>query len=322
MTRTIGVLTSGGDAPGMNACIRAVVRTALGHGMDVMGVRRGFLGLMAGDLLPLDRGSVANVIQRGGTILGTSRAPAFETEEGRAEARRALAEARVGALVLIGGDGTFRGAHALMEEGGPPCMGVPGTIDNDVWGTDWTIGFDTALNTALEAIDRIRDTAASHERLHFVEVMGRHCGEIAVACGLAGGAEAVAIPEEATDVPELCERIEKDIRRGKRAAIVVVAEGDETGGARALADEVARRIGLDARVTILGHIQRGGSPTAADRILGSRLGAAAVDALVAGRSGLMMGEVSREITLTPLEETWRERPPPDPELRRLIVRLA
>jgi 6-phosphofructokinase 1 len=320
--RRIGVFTSGGDAPGMNACIRAVVRAGQEHGMTVLGIRRGYVGMLAGEIEPLERRSVVNVIHHGGTILGTSRSEEFRTKEGRARARGVLAEHGIEGLVAIGGDGTFRGAHALMEEGGPPCVGVPGTIDNDVRGTDRSLGFDTAVNTALEAIDRIRDTAASHELLHFVEVMGRHCGWLALAAGVAGGAEAVLVPETPTDVAAIAARIEGELDRGKRFFIVVVAEGDETGGARAVANEVERLAGRDSRVTTLGYIQRGGAPTAADRILGGRLGAAAVDALVEGHIGRMVGEVEGKIVLTPLEETWDGPHELSADLLALSSRLA
>lgn len=320
--RRIGVFTSGGDAPGMNASVRAVVRTVLAEGLEVAGIHRGYEGMIEGSVAALDRRSVANIIQRGGTILGTSRSAEFRTVEGRARARKVLEDQAIDALVAIGGEGTFKGAQALMDEGGPPCVGVPGTIDNDLGGTDRTLGFDTAVNTALEAVDRIRDTAHSHELLHFIEVMGRHSGELALAAAVAGGAEAVLVPEAPTDMAELCRRIEQDMGQGKRAVIVIVAEGHEAGGAQAAAAEVGRRLGLEYRVTVLGHIQRGGIPTAADRILGSRLGAAAVDALLGGSSGVMAGEVGGHVVLTPFPETWRGDRPLDPMLLKLIHRLA
>jgi 6-phosphofructokinase 1 len=320
--RRIGVLTSGGDAPGMNACIRAVVRTVLAEGLEVAGIHRGYQGLIEGVAEPLDRRSVANIIQRGGTILGTSRSAEFRTPEGRARAREVLEREAIDGVVLIGGEGTFQGGQALMDEGGPPCIGVPGTIDNDVGGTDTSLGFDTAVNTALEGVDRIRDTAASHELLHFIEVMGRHCGALALAAAVAGGAEAVLVPETPSDIEGLCRRIADDMSRGKRAVIVIVAEGEETGGAQAAADAVGERLGLDHRVTVLGHLQRGGSPTAADRILGSRLGAAAVDSLLGGAKGVMVGEVRGEVVLTPFPEPWTGERPLDPMLLELIQRLA
>ncbi|MEO8697136.1 MAG: ATP-dependent 6-phosphofructokinase [Acidimicrobiales bacterium] len=296
--RRVGVLTSGGDAPGMNACIRAVVRACLARDLEVIGIRRGFEGLLLGELEVLDRARIANIVQRGGTILGTARSGRFRTVEGRIDAVRVLRAYRIDGLVLIGGDGTFRGGAALQAAGGPPTVGVPGTIDNDVVGTDRSLGFDTAVNAALWAIDRIRDTATSHEVLHFVEVMGRHCGAIALASGLAGGAEAVLIPETPTDEERLAAKIGKAIARGKRSTIVVVAEGARPGGARVVAENVGTRMGLEYRVTVLGHLQRGGAPTAADRILAAILGVEAVDALVGGASGISVGEVSGQLVRT------------------------
>ena len=317
----IGVFTSGGDAPGMNACVRAAVRVGVERGVEVMGIRRGYAGLLDDEIEPLDRRAVADIVQRGGTVLGTSRSERFRTEEGRAEAREILARHGIEGLVAIGGDGTFKGAHALRGEGGPPVIGVPGTIDNDVAGTDRTLGFDTAVNTAVEAIDRIRDTAASHELVHVIEVMGRHNGRLALASGLAGGAEAVLVPEVAVDLGILASRIDHGFDRGKRFVILVVSEGFE-GGGRLVVDELERRLDRDARVTILGHIQRGGSPTAADRILGSRLGAAAADALLDGRADVMIGEVGGELTSTPLETTWTGSVALDERLVSLAARLA
>lgn len=312
----IGVLTSGGDAPGMNACIRVVVRRAIERGSEVVGIERGYAGLPEGSLRPLDRRSVVNVIHRGGTILGTARSDRFRHAEGRAEAGETLRAAGVDAVVLIGGDGTFRGAELWESEGGPPTIGVPGTIDNDVGGTDRSIGADTAVNTAVEAIDRIRDTAASHELLHFVEVMGRHCGWLALAAGVAGGAEAALIPESPAQVSELVEGIGASLQAGKRSVIVVVSEGVE-GGVREVAERVGRGLRQDYRVTVLGHIQRGGTPTAEDRILGSVLGAAAADALLDGARGHMVGRVRGETVRTKYAETGRP-PALDPVLLALL----
>lgn len=288
--RRLGVLTSGGDAPGMNACIRAVVRAALGRSMEVVGVRRGFEGIFERQFEPLDRASIVNIVQRGGTILGTSRSPRMRTAAGLAEAVATLAGQGIDGMVLIGGDGTFRGGAALEAAGGPPTVGVPGTIDNDVAGTDRSLGFDTAVNTAVDAIDRIRDTATSHELLHFVEVMGRHCGAIALASGVAGGAEAVLVPELPLTDDELADRIAAAIARGKRSVIVVVSEGARPGGAADAAGHIGARLGLDHRLTVLGHVQRGGSPSAADRILGAELGVDAVSALAEGARGVFVGE--------------------------------
>ena len=320
--KKIAVLTSGGDAPGMNACIRAVVRTALYKNLRVIGIRRGYTGLLSGDFMKMTTGSVANIIQRGGTILGTSRCEEFRTSEGRARAFEMIQKEGIEGLIVIGGDGTFRGAYELSRQGDVPIVGVPGTIDNDVYGTDETIGFDTAINTALEAIDKIRDTAASHERVFFVEVMGRSSGFIAAQVGLGGGAEFVVVPETRTDLNELCERLLKSIRRGKKACIVIVAEGKESGGAFQIAQQVNACIGTEYRVCVLGHIQRGGSPTARDRVLASKLGSAAVNALLAGHRNVMVGEVKGEIVLTPLEETWTKVKPVDRSLLELVDILA
>lgn len=320
--RRIGVLTSGGDAPGMNACIRAVVRAGLAAGLEVIGIRRGYLGLLAGELEPLERRDVVNVIQLGGTILGTGRAPRFEHRGGRDEARRVLAAAGIDGVVLIGGDGTLRGGQALVDEGGPACVGVPGTIDNDLLGTERSLGFATAVDTALGAIDRIRDTATSHEILHVVEVMGRHSGWIALASGVAGGAEAIVVPETPTDLDAMIDRIRDEIDHGKRAVIVVVAEGDPSGGAAAIADHLADALDLESRATILGHVQRGGSPIAADRILGTSLGAAAVDALLDGSTGVMVGEVGGGVAQTPFPEAAEGPAPLDPRLLGLLDRFA
>jgi 6-phosphofructokinase 1 len=300
--RRIGLLTSGGDAPGMNAAIRAVVRHALGRSLEVIGIRRGYAGLLAGEVQPLTRAGVANIIQRGGTVLGTSRSPEFT--------RPMLASAGVEGLVVIGGEGTLHGATLLAEEHRVAVVGVPGTIDNDVYGTDFTIGFDTAVNTALDSIDRIRDTAASHERLFLVEVMGRTCGDIALGVGVAGGAEDVLIPEMATDMLALAAGIRQSWERGKRSSIIIVAESGEQGHSIRIAEEIGRLTGLEPRVCVLGHIQRGGTPTARDRLLASRLGTAAVDVLVEGGSA-MVGETCGTIVRVPLRDSWeRKRPAP------------
>lgn len=320
--RRVGVLTSGGDAPGMNAGIRAVVRAALAGEWEVVGVRNGYSGLVGGELRDLGSRDVSNIIQRGGTILGTSRCEVFRTPEGRARAARNLTAHGVEGLVVIGGDGSFHGAHALHEEFAVPVIGMPGTIDNDLFGTDFTIGYDTAVNTALEAIDKIRDTAASHSRLFFVEVMGRQAGFIAIETAIGGGAEEVLVPEESAGVEEICQRIRAGLARGKASSLVVVAEGDELGGAEAIARQVEARLGMEAKVTILGHIQRGGSPTARDRVLASRLGAAAIQALGDGLTDVMAGEVGGRILFTPLVETWTRKKSIDTELLSLVRVLA
>ena len=304
--KKIGILTSGGDAPGMNACIRAVVRTALDNNVEISGIRRGYAGLIESDMLALERKSIANIIHRGGTILETSRCPEFTTIEGRAKAIKILEQSGIEGLILLGGDGTFRGGTLLANECNVGIIGVPTTIDNDVYGTDYTIGFDTAVNTALEAIDRIRDTAVSHERLFFVEVMGHHTGFIALESGIAGGAEETILPETA-GIDELWTRLEESFERGKKSAIVVVAEGDRPGHTFAIAQQAKDKLNIESRVCILGHVQRGGSPTARDRVLASNLGSAAVRALLQGKSGYMVGEVKNEIVYTALADIWGKK---------------
>ena len=320
--KRIGILTSGGDAPGMNACIRAAVRAALTNDLEIIGIRRGFAGLIRGEIEPMNRRTVANIIHQGGTILGTARSAEFMTSEGRAMAIKAIEQAGIEGLILIGGDGTFRGGALLAEECGVSVVGVPGTIDNDVYGTDYSIGFDTAINCALEAIDRIRDTALSHERLFFVEVMGRHTGFIALESGIAGGAEELLIPEVPMSVDELCLSLKESFKRAKRSAIVVVAEANKPGESFRIAQEVKDKAGLDSRVCILGHVQRGGSPTARDRVLGSKLGAAAVRALVEGKEGYMVGEIKGEITYTPLKDTWEKKKQLNADLEELAELLS
>jgi 6-phosphofructokinase 1 len=305
--KRIGVFTSGGDAPGMNAAIRAVVRSGTAHGLEIVGIRRGYQGMIDGDFTVLGPRDVANTLQRGGTVLLTARSKEFLSEEGRAKAARNLKDARIDGVVCIGGDGSYRGALRLAEEHRVPIVGAPGTIDNDLYGTDYTIGFDTAVNTALEAIDRIRDTAASHERVFFIEVMGRHAGFIALEVGIAGGAEVIVLPEDPTTASACAQVIADSASKGKRSSIVVVAEGGYEGGAEALARDVKLCSGIEGRVTVLGHIQRGGSPTAIDRVLASRLGAACVEALLSGASGVGIGLVNDEIRLTPFKEAVEKR---------------
>jgi len=305
--KKIGILTSGGDAPGMNACIRAAVRAALANNLEIFGIRWGYAGLIQGDIIPLNRRTVANIIHQGGTILGTARSEEFRTKEGRAKAVKMLQDKGIEGLILIGGDGTFRGGTLLSQECGVSVVGIPGTIDNDCYGTDYTIGFDTAINTALEAIDRIRDTATAHDRLFFVEVMGRHTGFIALESGIAGGVEEFLIPEVPMSIDELSQHLEENYKKGKRSAIVIVAETEQPGESFHIAQEVKNKTGFDSRVCILGHIQRGGAPTARDRVLASKLGAAAVQALIDGRSGYTVGEINREISYTPLKDTWEKK---------------
>ena len=304
--RHIGILTSGGDAPGMNACIRAVVRTATARGIEVLGFKRGYAGLLAGDSVRLGPRSVSNVIQHGGTFLGTSRCEEMKTVEGRKIALDMLEKEKVDALVTLGGDGTFRGATALAQEGHIRIIGCPCTIDNDVYGTDYTIGFDTAVNTALESIDKIRDTAMSLERLFFIEVMGRTRGFIALEVGIAGGADHVLVPEIKADLDKLSRELHQHVHGQNRSAIVIVAEGERPGGAVEIGRQVGTRLGLEYRVCVLGHVQHGGAPTARDRLLASKLGAAAVNALVECKVGFMVGQVNGRVTYTPLRDTWEK----------------
>jgi len=320
--KRIAVFTSGGDAPGMNAAIRAVVRSAWANGLEVIGIRRGYQGMIEGDFVPLGPRDVANTLQRGGTILLTARSKEFMLPEGRAKAAENLKKAGVDGVIAIGGNGTYAGAAKLMVEHQIPVVGAPGTIDNDLYGTDYTIGFDTAVNTALEAIDRIRDTAASHSRVFFIEVMGRHAGFIALEVGIAGGAEVIVIPEIPTDAWACAQIINKSAEKGKRSSIVVVAEGGYDGGAEQLARDVQQYSGFEGRVTVLGHIQRGGSPTAKDRVLASRLGAACVEALLGGASGVAIGEVKGEIRFTSFAEAIEKRKEVDRETHQLAAVLS
>ena len=320
--KRIGVLTSGGDAPGMNACIRAIVRYGTSRELEVVGIRQGYRGILAETFVKLGRRSVANIIHRGGTILGTARCEEMKTKEGISKANEILQRKGIEGLITIGGDGTFRGAAALAEAGDVNVIGIPGTIDNDVYGTDDAIGFDTAINTALDAIDKIRDTAGSLQRPFFIEVMGRCRGFIALEVGIAGGAEDILIPEVETKIEQLCLDIRRSFKRGKKASIVIVAEGDEAGGAFSIAQQVWERLRLEYRICVLGHVQRGGSPTARDRVLASKLGAAAVDALLDGKAGYMVGELKGEIAFTPLRETWDKRKELDSNLLRLVKVLA
>ena len=284
--RKIAVLTSGGDAPGMNAAIRAVVRSAIDNGIEVMGVQRGYAGLINGELAPMNRNSVSDIVHRGGTILKTARCPEFKTEEGRQKAANVLKVFGVDGLVVIGGDGSFTGAR-LLSKLGVATVGIPGTIDNDLSYTEYTIGFDTALNTVLDAINKLRDTSSSHERVSIVEVMGRHCGDLALYAGIAGGAEDVIVPEIDFDKDQLCKTILEGKLKGKTHSLILLAEG--VGGASKLAKYVEEMTGIETRATILGHIQRGGSPSGFDRILASKMGVKAVEVLMEGRSARVIG---------------------------------
>lgn len=320
--KRIGILTSGGDCPGMNACIRAVVRKAVYEGIEVAGVRRGFAGLMEGDASPLNAHSVSGIIHQGGTILRTARAEDFLTEEGQGRASDSVKKLAIEGVIVIGGDGSFRGAYDLNKKWQIPTVGIPATIDNDIAGSDLTIGFVTALNTALAAIDKLRDTATSHDRLFIVEVMGRTSGYIALWAGLAGGVEEILIPETRTDLDEVCRKLEEGRARGKTSSIIVVAEGDEAGGAFEIGEKIRERIGYEIRVAVLGHLQRGGSPSALDRILATRLGAKAVDVLRRGEEGKMVGLISNEIEVFPLEHAWQEKKEIDLRLYQLSQIMA
>jgi len=320
--KTIAVLTSGGDAPGMNACIRAVVRCGVSCKLGVIGIRRGYYGILEEDFVKLGNRSVANIIHRGGTIMETARCEEMKTKEGIRKAIEILERNGIEGLITIGGDGTLRGATKLAKAGNVKIISVPSTIDNDVYGTDYTIGFDTAINTALDAIDKIRDTAGSLPRPFFIEVMGRNRGFIALDVGIAGGAEDILIPEVETRIEQLSLDIKRSFERGKKSSIVIIAEGDEAGGAFSIAQQVWERLKLEYRICVLGHVQRGGSPTARDRVLASKLGAAAVEALVKGISGYMVGELKGEIAFTPLKDTWGKRKKLDSNLLRLIKVLG
>ena len=302
----IAVLTSGGDAPGMNAAIRAVVRTAIFKNIKVSAVYQGYEGLIEDSIEEFDARSVANIIQRGGTILRTARCQEFYTPEGRKKAYETLERRGIDGLVVIGGDGSFKGAATLYEEYKIPVIGIPATIDNDIYGTDVSIGFNTAINIALEAIDRLRDTAASHDRLFLAEVMGRNAGHIALYVGVAVGAEAILVPEVESDLDKVVQNIILAKDKGKNSSIIVVAEGAFKGGAFAVEKELKERSGYEVRTSILGHIQRGGSPVTRDRVLGSRLGFAAVKGLLAGRSGVMVGADKRDVVFVPLREVFEK----------------
>lgn len=301
--RRIGVFTSGGDSPGMNAAIRAVVRTGIHYGLEVIGIMRGYEGLIDGDFIPMDAVAVSGIINRGGTILKTARSERFRTDEGMAKAFQNLQTNNISGLIAIGGDGTFRGANAFLKNHAIPTIGIPGTIDNDLFGTDFTIGYDTAINTAMEAIDKIRDTADAHNRLFFIEVMGRDAGFIAMRSGIAGGAEAILVPETKTDLQAVTDMLQRGWKRKKTSNIIVVAEGDEAGGAFKIAETVKKKLKqFDTRVSVIGHMQRGGSPSCMDRVLASRLGVAAVEAFLEGKQNVMAGVIHKDVVFTPFEK--------------------
>lgn len=320
--KKIAVLTSGGDAPGMNACIRAVVRGGMHYGIDVYGVVRGYDGLIASDFYKMSTRDVSNIIQKGGTILKSARSDEFRTKEGRAKAAENLRKEGIEALVTIGGNGTFTGAKLLFEEHGFPVIGAPGTIDNDLFGSDFTIGYDTAVNTALDAIDKIRDTADAHERVFFIEVMGRDTGYIAIRSAIGGGAEMALIPEKRVPLDEIIRKLKDGDEASKGSHIIIVAEGDEAGNSNEIARQVKQAVPkLDTKVTILGHTQRGGGPTAADRVLASRLGLGAVEGLMEGKTNVMVGIIDHHVVFTSLDDAINKRKPVNPELIRMIDTL-
>jgi 6-phosphofructokinase 1 len=316
--KKIGVLTSGGDAPGMNAAIRAVVRVGIHAGFEVYGIRRGYMGMIEGDIIPLTSQAVSGIIQNGGTILQTARCQEFMTPEGRKTAYDQLVKFGIQAVIVIGGDGSFTGASIISREYDIPIIGIPGTIDNDLFGTDYTIGYDTALNTVVEAVDKIRDTASSHGRIFFVEVMGKEAGFVALRSGIACGAEGILIPEEKGQLDRLRKYLAERARQ-KKSSIIMVAEGEEEGGAITIAGIIKREYPeLDIRTTILGHIQRGGSPTAFDRVSASRMGAAAIEALIDDQKSIMIGIVNSEIVHVPLNKTVKMHK----DVNRDLLKLA
>lgn len=321
--KCIGILTSGGDAPGMNAAIRAVTRSAIYNGLTVKGIYRGYKGLITGEIQEFKTQNVSNIIQQGGTILKTARCQEFKTPEGRKIAYETMQREGIDALVVIGGDGSLTGARLLAQEFDVPCIGLPGTIDNDLYGTDTTIGYDTALNTILDAVDKIRDTATSHERLFFVEVMGRDAGFLALNGAIAAGAEAAIIPEFNTEVDQLEEFIKNGFRKSKSSSIVLVAESEITGGAMHYAERVKNEYPqYDVRVTILGHLQRGGKPTAHDRIIASRMGVESIQALMEGQRNVMIGIENDQIVYVPFTKAIKNDKPIDRELVNVLHELS
>ena len=320
---SIGILTSGGDAPGMNAAIRAVTRAAICNGLKVFGIYRGYKGLVSDEIVEFKSQNVSNIIQMGGTMLKTARCKEFKTPEGRAQAYENMKKHGIDALVVIGGDGSLTGARILAQEFDIPCIGLPGTIDNDLYGTDTTIGYDTALNTILDAVDKIRDTATSHERLFFVEVMGRDAGFLALNGAIAAGAEAAIIPEFSTEVDQLEQFIEHGFKKSKSSSIVLVAESELTGGAMHYAERVKNEYPqYDVRVTILGHLQRGGRPTAHDRIIASRMGVASIQALLEGQRNVMIGIENDKIVYVPFAKAIKNDKPIDKELVNVLAELS
>lgn len=320
--KKIAVFTSGGDSPGMNACIRAVVRTAKFYNIEVMGIMHGYDGMINNDFIPLNVESVSNIVQRGGTILKTARSKEFLSLEGRNKAYKNLKDNNIDGVVAIGGDGTFKGALEFSETCDIPFIGCPGTIDNDLFGTDFTIGYDTAINTVVEAVDKIRDTAESHDRLFIVEVMGKDAGLIALRSGIGVGADSILIPETKTDMDSIVKRL-SECRKTKSSKIIMVAEGDEAGGAFSVAEQIKKRLpNMDTRVSILGHLQRGGNPSAMDRVHSSRMGFSAVEALIAGRATEMIGIINTKITHTSFEKAVKHQKELNPDLLRMMNILS
>ncbi|WP_117170553.1 6-phosphofructokinase [Paraliobacillus sediminis] len=317
--KKIGVLTSGGDSPGMNAAIRAVIRKGIFHDMEVYGIYNGYQGLMAGNIKRLELGSAGDIIQRGGTILFSARSEEFKTEEGQNVAIEQLNKFGIEGLIVIGGDGSFQGAAKLTAKG-YPCIGVPGTIDNDIPGTDYTIGFDTALNTIIDAIDKIRDTATSHERTYVIEVMGRNAGDLALWAGLADGAESILIPENENDFEIVVNRLKRGQARGKKHSIIVLAEG--VGNGMDYGKQIQDATGMETRVTVLGHIQRGGKPSGFDRVLASRLGAKAVELLLNGEAGKMVGIQNNQLVSHDIIEVLKQKHEIDLDMYRLSNELS
>lgn len=319
MLKRIGILTSGGDSPGMNAAIRAVVRKGIYHNLEVIGIYNGYHGLLHENFERLELGSVGDIIHRGGTILRSARLPEFARLEVQKEAKEILAKHGIEGLIVIGGDGSYRGAEALTKLG-VPCVAVPGTIDNDIGGTDFSIGFDTALNTVIDAIDKIRDTASSHERIFVIEVMGRNSGFIALWAGLAGGAETILIPEVKEDFTDIIDRLQRGYKRGKKHSIIIVAEGVMSG--YEFANKLKETMETDVRVSVLGHIQRGGTPTVRDRVLASRLGARAVELLLEGKGGLAVGEINNQIVATTISDALQQSRKIDEKMYELSKELS
>ncbi|WP_353894102.1 6-phosphofructokinase [Proteinivorax hydrogeniformans] len=317
--KKIAVMTSGGDAPGMNAAVRAVVRKSIYHGLEVYGIHRGFLGLLNGDIKPMNLSSVADIIQRGGTVLRSARCEEFKLKENQKKAAQILKSKEIEGIIVIGGDGSFQGAACLAAQG-IKAIGVPGTIDNDIPYTDYTIGFDTAVNTALDAINKTRDTATSHERTFVIEVMGRNCGDIALAAGLAGGAESILVPEIEYDIEQVCKRLNKGAERGKLHSIILVAEGVASGFE--VGEQIKKRTGFETRVIVLGHIQRGGMPSSFDRVLASKLAAKAVDLLIEGQSSKMVGIKENKVIYVDILEAIKAPKKFDREMYELAKILS